>query len=93
MAIKDPKYVTLMVTTYGTLENLKGLDTHRRYKGAGGELTTKQFNYHEVFGNHFSYRHKVDENKNRPHYPISVERTWATNYYPNWCHAYLLELK
>ena len=41
MTIKEPNYVMLMMTTYGTLENLEGSDTHRRYKGAGGELVTK----------------------------------------------------
>ena len=36
MAIKEPDYVMLMMTTYGTLEHLEGLDTQRMYKGAGG---------------------------------------------------------
>ena len=35
MAIKEPNYVMLMMTTYKMLEHLEGLDTHRRYKGAG----------------------------------------------------------
>ena len=41
MAIKEPNYVMLMMTTYGTLEHLGGLDRHKRYKGACGELATK----------------------------------------------------
>ena len=41
MAIKDPDYVMLMMTYYGTLEHLERSDTQRRYKGAGGELVTK----------------------------------------------------
>ena len=36
MAISEPDYVVLMMTTYGTLEHLKGSDTQQRYKGAGG---------------------------------------------------------
>ena len=72
MAIKEPKYMMLMTTTYGTLDNLEVLDTQRRYKAAGGELVTKQFNYLGVFGYHFNYIHKVDDNNNRHHYPISV---------------------
>ena len=36
MAIKETNYVVLMMTTYGTLENLKGSDTHQRYKVACG---------------------------------------------------------
>ena len=54
MAIKEPDYVVLMMTTYGTLDNLEGLDTQRRYKRAGVDLMTKQFNYREVFGYHFN---------------------------------------
>ena len=92
MAIKEPKYVTLMMKKYGMLEHLEGSDTQRRYKGAGGELATKRFNYREVFGNHFNYRHQVDNNKNWHHSPISVERNWATNYWPGRCHAYFLAL-
>ena len=60
--------------------------------GAVGELVTKQFNYREVFGNHFNYRYQVDNNNNRHHYTISVERTWATKYWLNRCHAYFSAL-
>ena len=81
----------LIMTTYGMLENLKWSNTQQRYKGAGGELVTKTINYCEVFGNHFNYIHQIDNNNNRCHYPISVERTWAKNYWPDWCHAYFLE--
>ena len=84
--------VMLMMTTYGTLENLEGSDTQQRYKGEGGDLMTKQFNYLEVFGNHFNYRYQVDDNKNWRHSHISVERTWYTKYWTDWCHAYFLAL-
>ena len=70
MALKDPDYVMLMITTYGMLYHLEGLDTHRRYKGLGGDLVAKLFNYHEVFDNHFNYRHQVDDNNNWRHSPI-----------------------
>ena len=53
---------------------------------------TKLSNYHEVFGDHFNYRHQVDDNNNWRHSPIYVDRTWATNYWPGWCHAYFLAL-
>ena len=92
MAKKEPECVMLMMTTYGMLEHLGGSGTHRRYKGAGGELVTKRFNYHEVFGDHFNYRHQVGYNNNWRHYPISVERTWAKKYWPDRCHVYFLAL-
>ena len=81
-----------MMATYGTLENLEGSDMQLRYKGSGGEVVTRQFNYCEVFGNHFRYRHQVDNNNNNCHYPISEERTWAPKYCPDRCHAYFLAL-
>ena len=62
----------LMMTTYGMLEHLEGSDTQRRYKGAGGELVTKRFNYCEVFMNNFNYRHKVEDNNSQNNYTISV---------------------
>ena len=90
--IKDPDYVVVMMRTYGTLEHLEGLDTQRRYKGAGWELVTKQFNNREVFGNHFNYRHKVDDKKNRRNSPITIDSTWTKNYWNGRCHAYFLPL-
>ena len=74
IAINETDNVVLMMTTYGTLEHLKGSDTQRSHRGAGGELVTKLFNYREVFGNHFNYRHQVDDNNNWLHSPISVVR-------------------
>ena len=53
---------------------------------------TKSFNYNEVFGNHFCYRQKVNDNKNCHNYPISVKRTWATTYWHDHFHDYFLEL-
>ena len=92
MAIKETDYLMLMMTTYGTLYHLEGSDTQQRYKEVGGECVTKRFNYSEVFGNHFNYRYQIYNNSNRRHYPISVERNWATNYWPDRCHALLLAL-
>ena len=43
----------IMMTTFRTLVIFEGLDTQRRYKGSGGEVVTKRFNYCEVFSNHF----------------------------------------
>ena len=92
MDIKEIEYVMLIMKKYGTLENLEGSYTQRRCKGAGGELVTKLFNYREVFGNNFNYKHQVNNNKNSQNSPISFERNWATNYWPDQCHAYFLEL-
>ena len=70
MDIKETNYVTLIMETHGALDHLEGPGTQQRYKGSGGELVTKIFNYCEVFGDHFNYIHQVDNNNNRCHYPI-----------------------
>ena len=72
MAIKEPDYVMIIMTTYGTLDHLEGSDTQQRYKGVGGELVTKKFKYHKNFSNHFNYRHQVDDAKNWRHSPPSI---------------------
>ena len=74
MDIKDPNHVIFMMTAYGMLKNLEGLDMQWRYKGSGEGVVTKWFNYCELFGNHFHYRHQVDNNNKNRHYLISVER-------------------
>ena len=48
----------------------------------------KRFNYREVLRNDFNYRNQVDNNNNRLHSPISVERDWTTKYWLERCHAH-----
>ena len=81
-----------MMTEHEKLDNFEGSDTQTRYKLSGREVATKQFNYHEVFGNHFLYHHQVYNNKGCHHYQISVERNWSTKYWPGRFHLYLLAL-
>jgi Transposase IS4 len=78
MGMKEAPYVMTMMTTYGTLERT-GKETERRPKNQ--DLV--RFNYPEVFGNHFKYRHMVDDHNSRRHSPNSFEETWATK---TWSH-------
>ena len=55
-----------------------------------GPKKTTQFNYPEVVGNHFLYRHSVDDHNNKRHSPISLEVVWGTKYWPNHVFAFLL---
>ena len=75
MDLKDPDYAMLMMTTYGTLENLERLGMQWRHKGSGKEVTTKRFNSLDIFGNHFHYRHQVEDKNKCRRSPISVDRT------------------
>ena len=49
-----------------------------------------KFHYPEVVGNHFLYRHSVDDHNNKQHSPISLEVVWATKYWPNHVFSFLL---
>ena len=51
----------------------------------GGKIS-----YPEVIGNHFLYRHSVDDHNNKRHSPISIEEIWATKWWPNRVFAFLV---
>ena len=53
-------------------------------------MYTKEFMCTDVFENRFLNRHQVDENNNRRHAPISIEKTWATKYWPDRCFSWYL---
>ena len=55
-----------------------------------GTKKTTKFNYPEVVGNHFLYRHSVDDHNNKRHSPIRLEVVWGTKYWPNCVFSFLL---
>jgi Transposase IS4 len=81
MGLKEEPYVMTMMTTYGTTARV-GKETERTIGPAGNRSKVK-FNYPEVFGNHFMFRHMVDDHNARRHAPVSFEESWATK---NWTH-------
>ena len=44
----------------------------------------------KVIGNHFLFRHSVDDHNNKRHSPISIEEIWSTKWWPNRVFAFLL---
>ena len=77
-----------LMTTYETLE-----PTDKRTRGKlkrGGVMKTKEFMYMEVVENMFLYQHQVDDNNNRSHAPIFIEKTWSTKYCPDRFFAWYL---
>lgn len=88
--MKESAYTMQMMSTYGTSEEMQAAGTRHSFTNDSGELTTKQFNYTEVYANHYCYRHQVDDHNNRRHSPVSLERTWATKYWPHRCFAHFL---
>ena len=83
--MKEPDYVTNLMTTYGTLEPTDNR-TRRKFKRSG-VMKTKGFMHMEVVANNLLYQHQVDDNNNRRHAPISIKKTWDTKYWPDRCFA------
>ena len=77
ICMKKPNYVMKIMCKWMTLANFEGGQTRRDYL-VDGVKTTKTFKYKQPFGMHYKFRHQVDDNNSRRHFPISVERTWAT---------------
>ena len=81
-AMKEPDYIMSLISTYGT--NLRtGKETSCEWVDSGGVKKNGKFHYPEVLGNHFLYRHSVNDHNNKQHSPISLEVVWATKYWPN----------
>ena len=88
--MKEPEYTMMLMSTYGSLNEVEEGATARQWKGPNGEATSKQFNYREPFFNHFRYRHAVDDHNGKRHSPISLEETWGTKWWPNRVFSFLV---
>ena len=55
-----------------------------------GTKKNSKFNYPEVVGNHFLYRHSVNDHNNKRHSPTSLEVVWAMKNWPNRVFSFLL---
>ena len=82
--MKEPDYVLLFMTTYGTPEQLGQLQK-RKHKG-----TSYQFQYPEVCHMHYSNRDSVDNHNSRRMSPIAIEEQLKTTRWPMRCFQYLL---
>jgi Transposase IS4 len=90
MRMKEAPYVMTMMTTYGTLERT-GKETKRRFGTAANPQQIK-FKYPEVYGNHFKYRHMVDDHNARRHVPITLEESWATKLWSHRLFSFLIAI-
>ena len=80
---KETEYVMKIMAAWMTLEDLDGADTMREYKGRDGESLARLFKYRQPFSLHFRYLHQVDNHNNRRHSTISIERKWASKFWPD----------
>jgi hypothetical protein len=79
----------MMMSTYGLMER-SGRNTSREVPVMGGAMGRVHFQYPEVIGNHFKYRHLVDDHNAKRHSPISLEVVWATKTWEKRVFAFLL---
>ena len=90
-AMKEPDYVMLLMSTYGTNARNGYKETRREWKD-NGVIRMKSFRYPEVVHNHFQNRHSVDDHNAKRHSPISIEVVWTTKRWSNRVFAFLLSI-
>ena len=73
----------MMMTTYATNQEIEDGKIERVVKNDNGGMEWIQFKYMEIFYNHFTYQHAVDDHNSNWHQPISVEVIWATHCWAN----------
>ena len=66
-----------------TLDELEGARTRRYFIDISGTKETNQITYMQLSGICFRYRNQVDDQNNRRHAQISLERKWATKFWPD----------
>ena len=89
ICMKEPNYVMMMMTTYGTNQEIEDGKTERVVRNDDGGTERIRFKYTEIFYNHFTYRHAVDDHNSNRHQPISIEVIWATHRWANRVFAFL----
>lgn len=91
-AMKEPNYVSMLMSTYGTLDRSGGKTTKRAWKDENSVRREATFRYPEVQNNHFLYRHYVDDHNSKRMDPISLEETWNTTRWPCCVYSFLLAI-
>ena len=81
--MKYPDYVMKITASWKTLVQLEGARTRRYFIDISGTKETNQITYMQLSGICFRYRNQVDDQNNRRHAQISLERKWATKFWPD----------
>ena len=80
VGMKEPDYVMMIMTTYGTLAEF--VDKKRHYMVNGVKHVTT-FRYPEVVYNHYCYRDVIDNHNSYRMHLLSMQETWMTMHWPN----------
>ena len=70
------------MSTYGSLEKVKGSSTTRRWCDEHGDWKKEEFGYSEPYFNHYKYRHQIDDHNHMRQAGLCIEdcfgtKTWA----------------
>ena len=91
--LKEPDYVMLLMSTYGSLSPMTNQrDSMRIVNG-----NTVTFKYNSVVGNHYEYRDAVDAHNSKRHdcgtkNGLSIEETWKTTRWPCRVFSFIIAL-
>ena len=95
-ALKEPDYVLMMMSTYGSLIVQDAQRDSGRVNKEGAMKRLKRFKYTEVIVNHFQYRGAVDGHNAKQHHDcgskngLSIESTWTMNRFENKVFSFIL---
>ena len=88
--LNEHDYVSMIMSTYGTLREVAASVTSRREKLGDGSVVKRIFNYTETFSNHYKFRHLIDDHNNLRHALPAIEVTWKTFRWENRVFAFIL---
>ncbi len=87
LCCRDADYITKIMSTHGTLDEVEG---HSTWRCVNGEW--RSFRYAEPFSRHNKGKHWVDDVNNRRHDPVGLETTWKTKWWPYRQFTFLLSI-
>ena len=88
--MKESDYVMKIMANWVAFDESEGTKTGRDFIQSSGTKDMKQFTYQQPFGLNFIYITQVGDHNNQIHAPISLERTWATKFWPDCKFAWYL---
>ena len=86
--IKEEKFVTKFMSTFGTLDEVPSHATSRTTR-TGAQV---HFKYPEPVSWHNKAKHWVDDHNQRRHSPIDLAESWKTQWWPHWQFSFFLSI-
>ena len=96
-AHKEPDYITMFMSTYGSCIERPNQQISRRTWVEGNEVKRCTFRYKEVTANHYLYRGSVDAHNRWRHdgganQGLSLEETWDTKRWENRVFSFVIAI-